>query len=476
MPSTVFDSPTALGAKIITVETTVTNISGSYTTTVNDERITVAMKAINIEIEHPEVFNANISVTCNNGSVTITCANVSGESDITLSILKVADDPTAVTSTEFDILDNRKVNKQQNVSDSGKVLGIGSDGIVTPVKVGDGTLRVVPFSIGVASWTLSNGVYSYTFQSAYVTLTSVEFIEYDSSYRNAVRGDVNATKATGGGGVVFTTDVLPVATLSGEIRVFDSDDGKVAIVTQMTALPTMREVPFTITASQWALNADDLYEAVFTTSYVTSTSHDFVEFDESIENATDGIKVTKASTGMKFLSRRVPAGSISGTITPLDNADGKIAVVLEDTVVPISNGGTGASSVAGAKENLGITALENKKFVQLLAPTSFVNGTDVQLSDSIENYDEIYVEIYLNTSTGYRSTSLNIPVLAIKNNGYGAENQHVVSGIGTINITSSQISYCLYAQVSFKDATTFHMEYSSKNGWSGSMYVQVYAK
>lgn len=248
---------------------------------------------------------------------------------------------------------------------------------------GGGTLRVVPFSIGVASWTLANGVYSCTVLSAYVTATSVEFIEYDSSYRTAVRGDVNATKATGGGGVVFTTDVLPVATLSGEIRVFDSDDGKVAIVTQMTALPTMREVPFTITASQWALNADNLYEAVFTTAYVTSTSHDFVEFDESIENATDGIKVSKAESsgsvvGMKFLSRRVPAGSISGTITPLDNADGKIAVALEDTVMPISNGGTGANTLAGAQSNLGIAALinnlSNKKMVQATAGAMGANG------------------------------------------------------------------------------------------------------
>ena len=229
---------------------------------------------------------------------------------------------------------------------------------------GDGTLRVVPFSIGVASWTLSGGVYSCTVSSEYVTVTSVEFIEYDSSYRMAVRGDLNATKATGGGGVVFTTDVLPVATLSGEIRVFDSDDGKVAIVTQMTALPTIRDVPFTVAVSDWALNANDLYEAVFTTAFVTETSHDFVEFDESIENAMDGIKVIKAESsgsvvGLKFISRRIPAGSISGTITPLDNADGKIAVVLEDTVVPISNGGTGANTITGAQDNLGISELYN---------------------------------------------------------------------------------------------------------------------
>ena len=132
--TTIFDSPTALGLKPIIIETTVTNVSGAYTATINDERITVAMRPIDIEIEHPEIFNANISVTCNNGSVTISCADVSGTSGVVISILKVTEeDPITVTSAEFDILNNRKVDKDQGVANAGKALGINAQGIVEPV-------------------------------------------------------------------------------------------------------------------------------------------------------------------------------------------------------------------------------------------------------------------------------------------------------------------------------------------------------
>lgn len=107
MPATVFDKPIFPGAKQILCQLTVTNTSGSYTHTEQDERITSAMSANRIEIDDPSVFGAKISIVTANGSYTISCAEVSGETDIKISFLKVVDDQQFITSTEFDTLSNR---------------------------------------------------------------------------------------------------------------------------------------------------------------------------------------------------------------------------------------------------------------------------------------------------------------------------------------------------------------------------------
>lgn len=105
--TTVFESPTALGAKLITISTTITNTSGAYTATISDERLTASMKAIKLELGNPAAFDAVINVAVNNGSLTISCASVTGTSTAVISVLKTCDDPTAITTTEFDVLANR---------------------------------------------------------------------------------------------------------------------------------------------------------------------------------------------------------------------------------------------------------------------------------------------------------------------------------------------------------------------------------
>lgn len=97
--------------RIIQVNTTVTNTSGSYTTTIQDARITSDMKALSLEISNPYVFNDKITVTCTNGSVTFACNDVCGTSAVTINIVKAALDATTITSEEFDTLDAEKLDK-----------------------------------------------------------------------------------------------------------------------------------------------------------------------------------------------------------------------------------------------------------------------------------------------------------------------------------------------------------------------------
>ena len=107
MPSTKFDKPVFPGAKLVETTVTVSNTSGSYSNTFTDERVATSMRAFQIEIEDPSIFNDKITITTANGSFTLSCDEVAGETDVTIGFLKIADDPTEVTSTEFTVLNNR---------------------------------------------------------------------------------------------------------------------------------------------------------------------------------------------------------------------------------------------------------------------------------------------------------------------------------------------------------------------------------
>ena len=104
MPATIFNNPMFAGAKVITVSTTVTNTSGTYSYTFTDNRIVTGMKPMGMEITDPAVFNGKITVTANNGSYTVACPDVAGETTIKIYFMKVADEPNNITSREYDAL------------------------------------------------------------------------------------------------------------------------------------------------------------------------------------------------------------------------------------------------------------------------------------------------------------------------------------------------------------------------------------
>lgn len=95
------------GAKLVAVTYTMTSATGSFTATINNNLVTAEMEAVQLYLSNRNAFKDSIYVTTSAGAVTITCADVDGSSDIRVLLQKVIADPTAITSTEFNVLDNR---------------------------------------------------------------------------------------------------------------------------------------------------------------------------------------------------------------------------------------------------------------------------------------------------------------------------------------------------------------------------------
>lgn len=104
-----------------------------------------------------------------------------------------------------------------------------ASGTIKAVAPGYATLRTIPFSIATTDWTSSNGIYTYTLETAHVTATSRDIPILDESIRMLI-GDFWPSKVSGGGGVVFKTTAIPGGTISGNLHTLDNMNGKTNIV------------------------------------------------------------------------------------------------------------------------------------------------------------------------------------------------------------------------------------------------------
>lgn len=122
-------------------------------------------------------------------------------------------------------------------------------------------------------------------------------------------------------------------------------------------LNSMRRVPFAIGKDDWTEVDSSTYTYEFVTTYVTTSSFDIVTFDHSVLSYAEGapsFEKKNGGGGIAFTTKTRPTGTVSGSIFIWDNNDNKVPVILEDTVVPIENGGTNATSILGILSNLGL--------------------------------------------------------------------------------------------------------------------------
>ena len=125
---------------------------------------------------------------------------------------------------------------------------------------------------------------------------------------------------------------------------------------------TLRDIPFSISVNDWVVSGSH-YVATVSSTYVTATSREWVTFDSSFRlHAKSDISIDKTSGGggITLTTSVIPSGSIQGTLYVIDANDGKVPIVIEGTVMPIENGGTGQNTLSGAQNALGISALSDR--------------------------------------------------------------------------------------------------------------------
>ena len=179
------------GAKIFTVTGTVTNQSGAYDHSFSDERVSSDMIVSRVEFGTPNVFADKIHVYCNNGSIRLTCNAVVGTSTVKFYVQKVITDPTAVTSTEFNILNNR-ISAIENVE--------ANYSITIPVS---GWSAISPYTYEWTNSTVTND-------------TSVE-VQFLSGAEEVDVDYIKVDKAVGS--VTFTAPFVPSVAIPVKIKI-----------------------------------------------------------------------------------------------------------------------------------------------------------------------------------------------------------------------------------------------------------------
>jgi hypothetical protein len=150
-----------------------------------------------------------------------------------------------------------------------------------------------------------------------------------------------------------------------------------------------------------------------------------VDLDDSWRSyAKNDITTELKSGGGAILlhTATIPTGTITGTVTVLDADDGRTMTVVQDTVTTVAHGGTGASTVAGAKVNLEIPtvvdvlnssstadALSANKGKELNDNITTLNTHIANLNTGLNSLQYLKYSVYRddNNGTSYSFTTKN---------------------------------------------------------------------
>lgn len=151
---------------------------------------------------------------------------------------------------------------------------------------------------------------------------------------------------------------------------------------------TMRKLQFSIAVSDWT-ESSGVYTAEWLNDYITASSFEIATYDHTLrDNGKGDIELEKKSGGggLVFTTNALPTGTITGIVYVFDTQDGKLPVLLEDGTVEIEQGGTGATTAAGALANFG---LDNAEHAQ--EALGFGDAVQMDVANNLSTTQEGYV-------------------------------------------------------------------------------------
>lgn len=247
----------------------------------------------------------------------------------------------------------------------------------------------------------------------------------------------------------------PAYTDSADIGVINTNMDLIDTAVGNINQSTLRDVPFAVAVSAWSGSSGN-FTANFTSAYITSSSKEIMTFDSSLASyAKAHINVAKKSGGggLTFTTATKPTGTITGNAYVFDNDDKKLPTLIEGTVTPIANGGTGQSSLAGAQQVLGITELNSN-----IATFIDVKGSTTAISLSNMN-------MKANTSTKIVSINGSISGLTLSA-GYTIFSNFLASGglpLGDSAISAFSASFTVQAYVSSSGSLVIYTPSAQSN-------------